>query len=59
MRARPDVLAAEASLHQATAAVGIATANLFPNIVLSASLGSQALERGDLFGGNSEAWSMV
>ncbi|MEZ5463219.1 efflux transporter outer membrane subunit [Dokdonella sp.] len=58
VRARPDVLAAEASLHQATAAVGIATANLFPNIVLSASLGSQALERGDLFGGSSEAWSL-
>lgn len=58
VRARPDVLAAEANLHQATAAVGIATANLFPNIVLSASLGSQALERGDLFGSSSEAWSL-
>ncbi|MGB0134281.1 efflux transporter outer membrane subunit [Dokdonella sp.] len=58
VRTRPDVLAAEANLHQATAAVGIATANLFPNIVLSASLGSQALERGDLFGGSTEAWSL-
>lgn len=57
-RARPDVMAAEANLHRATATVGIATANLFPNIVLSASLGSQALASGDLFGSSSEAWSL-
>lgn len=58
VRTRPDVLAAEANLHRATASVGVATANLFPNIVLSASLGSQALASGDLFGSSSEAWSL-
>lgn len=58
VRARPDILAAEASLHRATATVGVATANLFPNIVLTASLGSQALESGNLFGSSSEAWSL-
>jgi len=58
VRARPDILAAEANLHRATAAVGVATANLFPNIVLSASLGSQAIESSNLFGSSSEAWSL-
>ncbi|HEY0231428.1 MAG TPA: efflux transporter outer membrane subunit [Dokdonella sp.] len=55
---RPDIRAAEAQWHQATAAVGIATANLLPQITLSASLGSQALHAGDLFGGGTKAWSL-
>ena len=58
VRARPDIRIAEARLHQATARVGIATAELFPSIGLSASYGSQALDRGDLFGGDSVAWSL-
>lgn len=55
---RPDVLAAEAQLHQATAAVGVATANLFPQISLSGSYGSQALVGSDLFGSGTAAWSL-
>ncbi|MGF6558760.1 NodT family efflux transporter outer membrane factor (OMF) lipoprotein [Pseudomonas sp. S30_BP2TU TE3576] len=35
---RPDVLQAEAQLHMASAAVGVATANLYPHVTLSASL---------------------
>lgn len=58
VRERPDIRAAEAQLHQATAQVGIATANLFPNITLSGSYGSQALSGGDLFGSGSEVWSL-
>jgi NodT family efflux transporter outer membrane factor (OMF) lipoprotein len=58
VRARPDVRAAEARLHEASARVGIATANLLPNISLSASYGSQALQSGDLFGSGSAAWSL-
>jgi NodT family efflux transporter outer membrane factor (OMF) lipoprotein len=57
-RQRPDVRAAEAQLHSATADVGIATANLFPQITLSGSLGSIALHTGDLFGGGTKAWSL-
>jgi NodT family efflux transporter outer membrane factor (OMF) lipoprotein len=57
-RQRPDVRAAEAQLHRATADVGIATANLFPQITLSGSLGSSALHAGDLFGAGSKAWSV-
>jgi outer membrane protein TolC len=57
-RQRPDVRAAEAQLHSATADVGIATANLFPQITLSGNLGSIALHAGDLFGGGTKAWSL-
>jgi NodT family efflux transporter outer membrane factor (OMF) lipoprotein len=35
---RPDVRQAEAELHIASAAVGVATANLYPQVTLSASL---------------------
>lgn len=58
VRQRPDIRAAEAQLHAASAEVGIATANLFPNIGLSASYGSQALDSSNLFGNSAEAWSL-
>jgi NodT family efflux transporter outer membrane factor (OMF) lipoprotein len=54
---RPDILAAEAQLHAATAAVGIADANLYPHITLSASTGQQATESGKLLDRASNAWS--
>ncbi|MGC3026945.1 efflux transporter outer membrane subunit [Burkholderia sp. DN3021] len=40
LRRRPDVAAAEARLHAATARVGVATADLFPRFTLSGLLGS-------------------
>ncbi|MFJ3486765.1 efflux transporter outer membrane subunit [Pseudomonas sp. NPDC090202] len=43
---RPDVLQVEAQLHMASAAVGIATANLYPHIELSASLAQAASGNG-------------
>ncbi|HKA45316.1 MAG TPA: efflux transporter outer membrane subunit [Burkholderiales bacterium] len=49
-RQRPDIRAAEALLHQAAARVGVATANLYPQITLSATAGSLASRGGDLFG---------
>ena len=39
VRQRPDIRAAEALLHQASANVGVATANLYPQIVLTGSGG--------------------
>ncbi|HEX4065067.1 MAG TPA: efflux transporter outer membrane subunit [Acidobacteriaceae bacterium] len=39
VRQRPDIRAAESLLHQASANVGVATANLYPQIVLSGSGG--------------------
>lgn len=45
-RARPDVRQAEAELHMASAAVGVATANLYPHVTLSASLAQAASGNG-------------
>ena len=59
VRRRPDILAAEAQLHAATAAVGVATANLYPQIVLSGTAGQQALTPGKLFDASSAAWSLI
>jgi NodT family efflux transporter outer membrane factor (OMF) lipoprotein len=56
---RPDVLAAEAQLHAATAAVGIATANLYPQITLTATGGWQALPSQTLFARSNAAWSLI
>jgi NodT family efflux transporter outer membrane factor (OMF) lipoprotein len=47
-RQRPDIRAAEALLKQAGARVGVATANLYPQITLSATGGSLASNGGDL-----------
>lgn len=47
---RPDVRAAEANLHSATALVGTAIANQFPNIVLNAGINTQSLSTAMLFG---------
>jgi NodT family efflux transporter outer membrane factor (OMF) lipoprotein len=57
IRQRPDVQAAEAQLHQASAAVGVATANLFPQLNLTGSIGSESLTSGGLFGTGSATWS--
>ena len=46
---RPDIREADANLHAATAAVGIAIANRLPQISLNAQVGSQANEPGQLF----------
>ncbi|MBS0365521.1 MAG: efflux transporter outer membrane subunit [Proteobacteria bacterium] len=40
---RPDIRASEALLHQASANVGVATANLYPQITLSGSTGPEGL----------------
>lgn len=58
-RRRPDILADEGRLQAATAAVGIARANLFPQIKLSASLSEQALTTSALFDQGSTAFSLL
>lgn len=58
VRQRPDVLASEAMLHQASAKIGVATANLFPQITLTGSYGSQSAKVGDLFGSGAGVWSL-
>jgi NodT family efflux transporter outer membrane factor (OMF) lipoprotein len=56
---RPDILAAEAQLHAATSAVGVATANLYPQIRLSATGMLESVTPGGLFDRNNFAWSLV
>ena len=56
-RQRPDIQAAEALLHQASAQIGVATANEYPKINLTASLGDQSLQLHNLFAG-PVVWSI-
>jgi NodT family efflux transporter outer membrane factor (OMF) lipoprotein len=56
-RQRPDVQAAEALLHQASAQIGVATANEYPKINLTGSTGLQSLQLHSLFGGPA-IWSV-
>jgi NodT family efflux transporter outer membrane factor (OMF) lipoprotein len=58
VRQRPDIRASEALLHQASAQVGVATANLYPQITLSGTYGSSALTPGTMFGGTTGFWSL-
>ena len=56
VRRRPDIGAAEAQLQAAGAAVGVATAAMYPQFTLSASLAGEGL----LDGGPSEtAWNLL
>lgn len=58
-RRRPDIRAAEALLHAANARYGVALSNLYPQITLSANLGSQALTSAGLFGSGSLVWGLA
>jgi NodT family efflux transporter outer membrane factor (OMF) lipoprotein len=55
---RPDVLAAEAQLHSATAQVGVAIANLLPQVTITGDIGSAATVMGDLFKPGTGFWSL-
>jgi NodT family efflux transporter outer membrane factor (OMF) lipoprotein len=53
LRRRPDIQAAERQLASATAGVGVATSQLFPQMVLGGGGGLASRNFGDLFNGNS------
>jgi NodT family efflux transporter outer membrane factor (OMF) lipoprotein len=55
VRQRPDIRASEALLHQASANVGVATANLYPQIVLSGSGGGT----GTSFVAGGDVWNVA
>ncbi|MDE2148361.1 MAG: efflux transporter outer membrane subunit [Gammaproteobacteria bacterium] len=55
---RPDVRAAEAQLHRASAAVGVATANLLPQFTITGFLGSVATHFGDLLSPGGGIWNL-
>lgn len=56
---RPDIRAAEANLHAASAQIGVAVANRLPDISLSASDGSIAEKFGQLFTPGTGIWSLA
>jgi outer membrane protein TolC len=55
---RPDVRAAEAQLHAATAQVGVAITNMLPQFTITANAGSTATALGDLFKAGTGFWSL-
>ncbi len=54
---RPDVRAAEANLHAASAAVGVAVADMLPQFSIDAQTGSTALQISSLFTRYTNFWS--
>jgi len=57
VRQRPDILEAEAQLHEATAQIGVATAALYPNITLSANIAQNALTPQTMFSQIADSWA--
>jgi len=55
---RPDIQEAEARLHAATAAVGVATANLYPDISIGASISQAADKPWNVFNGNTTSYDI-
>lgn len=56
---RPDIRAAEANLHAASAGVGVAIANRLPNLTLTASAGGSATQLANLFNQSNGFWSLA
>jgi outer membrane protein TolC len=56
---RPDVREYSALLHEATAQVGVATANLLPQLTLTGSYGGDAVKFADVFSPASVVWSLA
>ena len=59
VRQRPDVRAGEALLHEASAAIGVATANQYPQFSLTGSYGSASTATNQLGGGAAGFWSLA
>lgn len=55
---RPDILQAEAQLHAATAAVGVATANLYPDVTLGTALTQSSTGLGNILGTSSRGYDI-
>jgi NodT family efflux transporter outer membrane factor (OMF) lipoprotein len=58
VRQRPDILAAEALLHADSAAIGVATAQMYPSITISTSLVQEAATLASLFQSAGRAWDV-
>ena len=58
LQRRPDIMQAEQVMVGANAQIGVAVANYFPRIGLSALYGGQGVEVSDLFKSNFSIWSL-
>ncbi len=59
VRQRPDIRQYAALLHEATANVGIATANMLPQLTLTAGAGHEAFSAAQLFTPQTLIWNLV
>jgi len=59
VRQRPDIRASEALLHAANAQIGVATANLLPQLTLTGTYGWEALTPSTLFGTTTNTWNIT
>jgi NodT family efflux transporter outer membrane factor (OMF) lipoprotein len=55
---RPDIMAAEAQLHSASAAIGVAAAQQYPSITLSAAVTQQSTSPSSLFQSVNNLWNV-
>ena len=59
VRRRPDILAAEATMHASSATIGIATANMYPDLVLTGSWSRGGVDPAIMFNSWSTVWSIA
>ncbi len=58
VRQRPDIRASEALLASASAQIGVATANMLPQITLSGNYGWTNTSTGNFFSANNNIWNL-
>jgi NodT family efflux transporter outer membrane factor (OMF) lipoprotein len=58
VRQRPDIMAAEAAMHSASALVGVAEANRLPNFTISGSYGASSLQIEQILLPQNRLWSI-
>ncbi len=59
VKQRPDIQAAEALLHAASAQIGVATANLYPQITVTGAYGWINTSVGGLFEPDNKVWNIA
>ena len=59
VRRRPDILAAEANLHVATADIGVASAALYPDVKISANITQTAIPPANLIDYGASGWTLA
>lgn len=59
LRHRPDIRIAEEQMRYALTGIGIAKAQFYPLVTLTASAGASALQAGKLFDASSAVWSVA